>query len=51
MNNFVKGIGLGILAGAAVGFALQPSKHNRRMIRTKAKDAVRAINHAVDSIM
>ena len=46
-GNFMRGVGLGMLAGAIVGIAISPGK--RELKRTAAK-AVQAVENAAENI-
>lgn len=50
MHSFMKGVGMGLIVGAAVGLAISPKKA-KRAIRHHAGRAMRNVSHVVDGFM
>lgn len=46
---FVKGVGLGLIAGAAAGLLISP-KTKRRVLRSKPAKAIRSIGETVEDM-
>lgn len=50
MGSFMKGIGIGMVAGAAVGMMMSP-KTKKRMLKSKPVRAIKSIGEAVEDMM
>ena len=50
MGTFFRGVGIGMVAGAAVGLMMSP-KTKKRMLKSKPVRAIRSIGEAVEDMM